>query len=265
MLGRALKMAFWVVYDHTGKLLAANLLWALIVLVPGSIAASCILSGNPAVQLFLGVPGALLTALAGFPVMAVGVAHMAKQLIERKDGSLGDLFAGIRLYWRRAIGVGGILAIALTCLTTSVWFYASKLNEVAPILGYALSALALWGVLLVLLTGLYAFPALAQKRAGVVATLKLSILLVLANPFLSIGLGLQVCALGVIALLLPPFLFFLYGSVVMVLMSSAYELLARKYATPDSAEGPTKTIAPDDSQDDYLNRGVRDALFPWKG
>lgn len=265
MLGRALKMAFWVLYDHLGKLLVANLLWALGILVPGGMALSCVLSGNPSVQVYLGAPTALFTAVVGFPVLSAGLAHMAKQLIERKDGSLGDLFEGIRLYWRRATGVGGVFAFALTCLTTSAWFYASKLNEVAPMAGYALSALALWGVAFVLMAGLYVFPALVQKRTGVLETIKLSFLLVFANPLLSIGLALQSAALGAIALMAPPFLIFGYGVAVIVMMSSAYELLARQYATSDSPDGAEKGAAVDDSQDDYLNRGVRDALFPWKG
>ncbi len=267
MLGRALKMAFWVMYDHAGKLMVANLLWALAILIPGGVATSCMLSGNLPVQVFVGAPLALFVAVVIFPVMSAGIAHMAKQLIEHKDGALGDMFEGVRLYWRRAIGVGGILAFVLMCLTTSVWFYAAKLNDVAPIAGYALSAIALWATVLAVLASLYAYPALVQKREGVVATLKLSLLLVLANPFLSIGLAMQVGALGVIALLLPPALLFLYGAVVMVVMSSAYELLARKYATLDSSDGSSKAAHPavDDAEDDYLNRGFRDALFPWKG
>ena len=53
MLGRTLKMAFWVTYDHIGKLILANLMWSLVVFVPG----------------LLGVT-ALLTALSVAEVMA---------------------------------------------------------------------------------------------------------------------------------------------------------------------------------------------------
>ena len=56
------------------------------------------------------------------------------------------------------------------------------------------------------------------------------------------------------AALLPLFIF-IYGGAVLVLLSSAYELLSRKY----------DHIASNDAADDYLNRGLRDFLFPWKG
>ncbi len=264
-------MAFWVTYDHLGKLILASLLWSVPVAVPAFVAASAFRIADPGVQLVIGVPALILSFGVVLPVMSVGLAHMAKELIDTKDGSILDMFRGVRVYWRRAIGVGVSYLIVLTCLTTSTWFYASKLRDSIPWLGYGISALSLWCLVFVLLTSLLVMPTLVQKKANLLGTLKLTCLLVLDNPFLTLGIAAQVVAITVTAMVLAPVLFLLYGAVVIVLVSSAYELLARKYASLEPAEDGHVTTDEgqaavlEDEQDDYLNRGFRDFLFPWKG
>ncbi|MDX9973114.1 MAG: hypothetical protein RBU21_09000, partial [FCB group bacterium] len=125
-----------------------------------------------------------------------------------------------------------------------------------PWLGFGLSALAAWALVFALLTALMVVPALVQKKERALATVKLAAALVLANPFFALGLAVQVLGFTLVAVVVTPLLPLLYGSVVVVLVSSAYEMLARKYAAPG---------APPDEDDDYLNRGFRDFLFPWKG
>lgn len=279
MLGRALKMTFWVLYDHLGKLLLANLFWSLVLCVPGGIGVTAFLSGDRGVQLVLGVPMTALSLGIVLPICSAGIAHMAKVLIEKRDGSLRDMFSGMRLYGLRAAGLGIVYLVLATGLATSTWFYAGVLRDSLPWLGYGLSAVALWGLVFLGLSALLVMPALVQKKAGVAATLKLAGLLVLANPVLSVGLAVQVLALTAIVVVVWPLFFFLYGSAVIVLLSSAYEMLARKYAATarglaadfmhhserGAAVGPDKTGTPSDEEDDYLNRGLRDFLFPWKG
>jgi hypothetical protein len=264
-------MAFWVIYDHLGKLILASLLWSLPVAVPAFIAVSAFGTGDPGVQLVMGVPALILAFGVVLPVMSVGLANLAKELIETKDGSISDMFRGVRLFWRRAIGVGFSYLIVLICLTTSTWFYATKLQDSIPWLGYGISALSLWGVIFVLLTSLLVMPTLVQKKANTLETLKLTCLLVLDNPLLTVGIAVQVVAITATAVFLTPVLFFLYGGVVIVLVSSAYELLARKYASLEpvsdqyvTAPKRSETVV-EDEEDDYLNRGFRDFLFPWKG
>lgn len=269
MLGRALKMAFWVTYDHVGKLILANVLWFVAFAVPASLAWGAFATGEPAVRLVVAWP--LLIAGVGvvLPVMTAGLAHMAKVLIDKRDGSLGDMFRGIRMYGGRAAGIGLVYFFACASLATSAWFYAVKLHGAAPWLGYAISALAVWALVFVAMTSLMAMPALVQKKGGVVATVKLAALLVLANPLLVLGLALQLAAFTVLSVLVTPLFPLLYGAVAVVLVSSAYELLARKYAAAGAPEGALETGAGPrpmtDEEDDYLNRGFRDFLFPWKG
>jgi len=277
MLNRTLKMAFWVLYDHVGKLILANVVWALAILLPGMVGATAFLTGDFGIMLVLGAPMVALTAGVVAPVMTAGLAHMAKQLIDTGDGSFFDLFRGIRMYWRRAIGVGFAYLVAAVCLPVSVWFYGSKLGATAPWLGYALSALALWCLLFIGFMAMLVMPALVQKKAGVVETLKLTALLVLDNPLFCVGLALQFLVLAGFSLV-PPVFVFLSGALATALASSAYEMLARKYALielnkpgGEQAERPVNVVSKngawvyDEEKDDYLNRGFRDFLFPWKG
>ena len=277
MLNRTLKMAFWVLYDHLGKLILANVVWALAILAPGVVGATAFMTGDPGLMLVVGAPMIVFVAAVVAPVMTVGLAYMAKGLIDTRDGSFLDLFRGVKLYWRRAVGVGFAYLLAAVCLPVSVWFYATKLRETAPWLGYAISALALWCILFVGFMAMIVLPALVQKKDGVLGTLKLTALLVLDNPLFCVGLAIQFLVVAGISVI-PPVFVFLSGAMAVVLASSAYEMLARKYALAQmNQEGDAATDRPinviskdgvfvyDDSKDDYLNRGFRDFLFPWKG
>jgi len=269
-------MAFWVSYDHLGKLILANLVWALTFLVPAMFGITAFMSREPALIVLIGVPALLLVFGVIMPVTTSGLAYLVKELIDTRDGSFGDMFRGMQLYGRRAIGLGFFYLFAVSCLTSSVWFYAAKLHDTAPWLGYMLSALALWCLVFVGLMGMLVMPALVQKKAGVFATLKLTAALVLDNPMFSLGLAVQFVVVASLSMIVPVLVLF-SGSFAVVLASSAYEMLARKYAaTQETPETPGKATHPirptsrqaahiEDEQDDYLNRGFRDFMFPWKG
>jgi len=275
MFPRAIKMAFWVYYDHLGKLIIANVMLSLAVLLPGSFAMAALASGDAGLRLFVGVPLLVLTLGVVWPLMAAGLAHMLRILIETRDGSLRDFFDGMRLFGARAAGLGMLFVALFTGLAVCVWFYATKLAEF-PWLGYGLAAVAMWGLVFTALASLYAIPALVQKKAGVFASLRLASLLALDNPRFTIGIALHALFIAIVSAA-PPVLFFLSGSALLTLVSAAYEMLARKYAAlqfeRDGAvpPHPIHTVSHggklvfDDAGDDYLNRTFRDFLFPWKG
>ncbi len=269
MLSRTLKMAFWVCYDHLGKLLAANLLCMLALLFPLGLAWAAVAAGDPAMMLLLGVPMLVLVFGVVLPVEAAAIAHMAKELIDTRDGSLRTFFRGLRLYAGRAIGLGLAYVAAGCCLSTSIWFYAARLGEAVPWFGYAVSALALWCLAFVAFTALLVMPALVQKKEGLWPTLRLSGLLVLDNPLFCIGLAAHAALLAGCSLL-PPVLMFFSLAPLIVLVSSGYEMLSRKYAALEAHRALGQTDTPlridfKDEEDDYLNRGFRDFFFPWKG
>ena len=46
MLTRALKMAFWLRYDHLGKLLLAGMIWGILVVTPAAFGISALLTSD---------------------------------------------------------------------------------------------------------------------------------------------------------------------------------------------------------------------------
>ena len=186
MLQRALKMAFWVCFDHLGKLLIANVLSFAALMVPVSLAWWAMGVDNPTVVVAV-VAGALVVALVVVvPVCMAALAALMKELIETRDGALRTFFAGLRRFGLRAVGLGATFVAAEVLFAVSVWFYASRFGGSMPLVGYGLSALALWAMLFTGLTALFAAPALVQKNGGVFATVRLSALLVLDNPLLTV-------------------------------------------------------------------------------
>lgn len=268
MLARAMKMAFWVTYDHLGKFLVLGLIWSLALVLPGWVAFVGLFNDDPAIRALIGVPAAAFAFGIVLPIPSVGLAHLIKVLIDERDGSIGDFFGGIRQYAPRAVALGMLFVFAAASLSTSTWFYAAKLRDAAPWLGYAISGFALWCLLFAALVALFILPALVQKKGGLWETLKLAAVLVLDNPLFSLGLAFQVLALTALCLAIFPLFLFIYGPTVAALTGSAYEMLARKYAAKAAETGtapPNQHVYPDDEEDDYLNRGFRDFLFPWKG
>jgi len=287
MLGRALKMALWVTYDHLGKLILANLVCMAGLFIPGLLAMTALAAEHTGTQWAIGAPTAVLTVVVLAPLAAVALAHLAKELIDNRDGALRDLWTGVQIYGWRAVGLGALYAGAVCCLLSSAWFYSNVFRETLPWLGFTLTALALWCLAYVTLVWMLAIPTLVQKNGAVRQTVKLSALLVLDNPVFALGLAIQLGALGLISVPMLPLMIFLSGSVAAVLLTSAYEQLARKYAlmemrkagvhAPDTGM-PLEGFGPgvrvisregvlevDETQDDYLNRGLRDFMFPWKG
>ncbi|HUW61149.1 MAG TPA: hypothetical protein VMZ06_09095, partial [Candidatus Bathyarchaeia archaeon] len=172
-------MAFWVFYDHLGKLVLANLVWSAALLGPMLAGVSAFVTGDGFLIFAIAVPAFGLSFGVLVPLFGAGLAHLVKEFIDTGDGSFLDLSRGMGLYWRRALGVGAVYVAGVAVLLTSGWFYATWLGSTSPLLGYAMSGLAMWCLALVVLTQMLVMPALVQKKGGVAATLKLSALLVL--------------------------------------------------------------------------------------
>lgn len=269
MLLRTLKMAFWISYDHLGKLVAANLIsmvaaLPLVMAVYGGLALN-----DPAAALAVAAPAGLLLFGLVLPVAGAGMAAMVKECIDTRDGTLRTFFTGLRQYGLKAAALGVAYTAVVCCLLVSAWFYTARFGGHWPLLGYTLGALAVWCLALVLLSILLVAPALVQKNAGLWETAKLCVLLVLANPLFCLCLAIY-CLFWTGLSLAPPVLLLFSLAPVVVLVSSAYELLARKYAALETHMAPPENgglvkIDFREEEDDYLNRGFRDFLFPWKG
>lgn len=221
-----------------------------------------------ATALVLAAAAVAMALVVVWPVAAAGFAAMLKELIETRDGSIRTFFAGLKQYGLRAIGLGLAFVLAEVLFAVSVWFYASRFGARVPLLGYGLSALALWAMAFAGFMALYAMPALVQKNGGVFATIRLSALLVLDNPILTFGMAIALLPL-LAACAAPPVLMLFSMAPLMAVLASVYEMLARKYAAVEAHKSQGLSGKPrvdfGDEDDDYLNRGFRDMLYPWKG
>ncbi len=269
MLVRAIKMSFWVVYDHLGKLLLVNIFSAIMLAAP-VVTASAVLARNTQGYAFVYVALLCLISIGLFlPLIQAGLAWMVKTLIERHDGNVILFFAGIRRFGLRAVAIAFLYMLLSACLLSSVWFYGVRLGAHMPFVGYGLSAVALWMQFFLLMTAPLAVPALIHKNQGVFATMKLAALLTLDNPLLALGLLAHITALTLLAVM-PPVFVFCSVAPIAALQGSAYELLSRKYAAiqahkTNGKEGVEKLVIDfGDNDDEYLCRGFRDLLFPWK-
>lgn len=260
-------MAFWVCYDHLGKLVVVNVCCFLFALLPVLAAYGALVWAPPAAAVLMAGAGLVLLVALVLPLCAAGLAAMMKELIETRDGSVTSFWRGMRRFGLRAAGIGALLTLAEVVLWVSVWFYATQFGPKNAIVGYGLSAVALWTAVFVCFLSLLVMPALVQKDGGVLATLKLAALLVLDNPLLVLGLafGLMPLALACAA---PPVVLLFSLAPMMAVVSSGYEMLSRRYAALEAfqEQGVTGNVRIDfgDEEDDYLNRGFRDMVFPWK-
>ena len=261
-------MAFWVAFDHLGKLLIVNFLCALLVLTPLALAHAAFMTGGPASLLYAGLPLVLVALCGSLPLAQAGMVALIKELIDRRDGELRLFFTGIRVYAGRLAGLNALYVLGGVCLVSSVFFYGYRIGPASPLLGYGLSALALWALFFLVLSALFAAPALIYRNTGSLGAFKLAALLVLDNPLFSFGLLWQMLVVAGLALMPPVLLFFSFAPMA-VLQCSAYEILSRKYkaleSLPPGAPRGDVQIDFGDEDDEYLCRGFRDLLFPWKG
>jgi uncharacterized membrane protein YesL len=250
-------MAFWIAYDHLGKLILLNAL-CVVVMSPALALASAAPAAGPPVLVLLqgGLAGLGLFGLAG-PVAMAGFLALAREVIDERGAGPGAFFHGIRRHGLQAVGLGLFYVLSAACLLASAWFYPAWLGGAAPWIGYGLGALACWALLFLAATAPLAFAALVFRRGGVRASLRLGALLALANPGMALALLVATVLCGVAALA-PPVLLLFSMAPVAVGWAAAYEIIARRHADP---AGPPPLR---DAEDDFLNRGWRDLLFPWK-
>lgn len=248
MLWRVQKMAFWVLYDHAGYLIVLNVLGLATVFGPAWLV--CRIAGGLA-------PMAVLAAALLAVLVLVGQATVIIALIDGEEFSFRRMVTGVMAFGPRALVLALLIAAALSAPVIAAGFYASRMSPAQPLAGMLLSGLCLSGAVALLMSGIYALPALIHQRGTVIRALRTSFMLAGAHPVLTPGLLLLILVQGLL-LATPPGLLLLSTLPLVALVCSAYELLARHHAEIAGGSGP-------DEDDIYLNRGFKDILFPWKG
>jgi hypothetical protein len=253
-LWRVQKMAFWVLYDYAGYLIALNVLSLAVVFGPPWLLYE--LTGGYAPV------ATLLAALLGVLAVA-GQATLIVALLDGEDFSFRRVIFGVVAHGPRALGLAALFALALFIAILAARFYANRVLPVRPSVGLLLSGLCLSGGAALLLSGVYVLPALVNQRGTALRALRTSLVLAGRHPVLTPGLLVLMLAQGLL-LATPPGVMLLSTMPLVALVCCAYELLARHHAASEGG-APGDTGPTPDEEDIFLNRGFKDILFPWKG
>ncbi len=254
ILWRVQKMAFWVLYDYAGYLIVLNVLSLAAVFGPPWLLFTMTGGNAPA--------AALLAVLLG--VMAVaGQATLIAALLDGEEFSFRRVISGVVAHGPRALGLAALFALALFVAMLAAWFYANQVVPARPTVGLLLSGLCMSGAVALLLSSLYALPALVNQRGTALRALRTSFVLAGRHPVLTPGLLVLMLAEGLL-LATPPGMLLLSTMPLVALACCAYELLARHHAA-NEGDAPGEARPMPDEEDIFLNRGFKDILFPWKG
>ena len=253
MLYRALKMWFWVTYDHLGRLLILNF--------------ACALPIAMLLGLGMTLPGPLghvLTFVAfaiAMPGALAALGAVARALVEHHEAPFSLFFDALWRYGTRGAMLGAAAGVVVLVSLVGIYYYLVVVASPAPWYVYPLAAVCAWVGAFTGVASAFALAALSQKRAGILAAIRTGVLLVADNPVFCVVITLHLAGIAVCALSMPLFLLFSLAPMA-TLLAAAYEMLARKYAAP-IVDGK-RQLTFDDDADDYLNRGMRDFFFPWK-
>lgn len=193
-----------------GFLIGASLLWfvtgGLMVIVAAVLAWPMATIGGPWwLAPLLAIPIGPATA-----ALAVVARRCAGEL--RVDRSF--FFAGLRRYWRPALGLSAIGMVVLTLILMNLIFYAARSSTLA------LAMLFLWAYVLLFWLGVqfYVWPILVRmERPGALAVIRTAALAAWANPLFSLLL-LVIAAILTGASIMLPFLAFVVWPALMALM-----------------------------------------------
>lgn len=244
LVRRSQRMAFWVLYDHLGHFIGLNMLSIALIGLPLCLGLAL---ADAYIVWFAPLAG------AGLCMVLAGQAHVVNLLLAGEAFAYGAMLDGVRRFGPRALLLGAMVLAAAGICAAGAWFYGSVFAERYPLPGVVLAQLCLGTGVIVLMAAFHAAPALVVRRGGALDAAWTGVALTARHPVASAGL-LAVAVLYGVALLTPPGLVMLSTLPVVSLSCCAYELLARHYSGNAVCDG----------DDDYLNRGFGDFLYPWK-
>ncbi len=287
MIGQVLKQWLWDSYDHLGRLIAINVLLALLLggalLYIGIIIAAFVSAATPllAVATLLGaivVIGPIWMALWVAPL-----AHFARLVSAEKDPNFAEFRRGLfRLFlpaWRYFL----VMFAAIAVLLFNAWFYvfSGRLPDAMRIPGYLAAGLCFWAAVLVAITLLPALPLLAEPQPAIRRVFRISLAILIKYPGTVLGAVFVLILLSLIGgLLLRMAGFLVFGfSGTALLANSLYDVILSFETRRDEAAADNKSSKPRTWKDLQVhesssekermdsvryNRTIKDLLKPWE-
>jgi hypothetical protein len=187
-VGQALRRAGLDGYYQSIRLVPANLAWSVVFLA----------------FVVAALAGAWLPILAAVALLAIpwlGIVRLTTQIVRGQDAVLSDVPSA----WRRWL-LPGLAAGAVFAGTAAILWSNVLLGVIGGgVVGWSLTTLAGWGLVLGWLFALCFWPILvdpAREGIGIVGAARLAGLLVLAAPLRLAGVGLTLALIAVVSTIL---------------------------------------------------------------
>jgi len=254
------KKAFWNTYDHIGRLILLNLLWACCFPLPTYLAFWLLpLDGH------LRIGATIMVGVFTHSFATTGAFAATADIVAYRKFTLKQFFCGGRDLYLPALAI--TLLSVLVCYLTyvSIGFYLA-LKGAAGILGFFLVGLQVWIVLFVVCMQVYLLPLLVKKEWGAVKTIKWSAVLILLRPGFTLLMMLQVAAASVIIGITIIGTVIVVMSLVSVFLSTTLrEVLKDLEETGEPGRKPTswKEIFEAERSREEEPRTAKDLLRPW--
>ncbi|MBN1899901.1 hypothetical protein JW926_01080 [Candidatus Sumerlaeota bacterium] len=282
MFGRIFAKFFWDAYDYLGRLVLANILFFLIVMV------IAIILGTVFYPLYyaLGRPillfgfGAALIAVFTLPFPASGFLYFLSLISEDKEPEFRDFFKGVKYRYWALFRLCLVFAAAFFILSVNVFFYLNP-DIIPPSLKtvtLVISGVCVWIFFYLSAMTLYAFPLAVYQRIGIKKILFRSFLLVTDNVGVTILAVLFLTIILALGILTRGMTFFVLNiALTASLSNSLYNNVMKKYEARDAEKqkeqeserkpGSWKEIKNkefiEDRHDRY-RRTLKDILKPWE-
>ena len=172
-------------YEYLGLVLMSSFIWFSITL--GGLALITNFKSRPALVL------ALLGIFYAFVIapMTSAVFNLAKKMVTRDDPSLLELLQGFRGFFAVSWTLGVAQIFVSFLIVANAWFYLTHGGIVLRILG----VLALYVLILWMMSAVYHFPMLIEQRPGTFKIIKRGFLITLDNPGFTAGVFLAIILL----------------------------------------------------------------------
>ncbi len=254
------KKAFWNTYDHVGRLILLNLLWACCFPLPTYLAFRLLpLDGQ------LKIGATVLVGILTHAFATSGVFAATADIVDYRKFALKQFFfSGRRLYFP-ALAVTALSAAVFYLTYVSIVFYLA-LEGPAGVMGFFLVGLQVWIVLFVLSMQVYLLPLLARKRWGALKTIRWSAVLILIKPGFCVLIMLQVLAASVIIGITIIGTIVILMSLVSVFLNTTLREVLKELehaGEPEKRPASWREIFDAERAREEEPRGMKDILRPW--
>lgn len=182
-----LRSWFWRFYDHLLLLILCNFSWALtcfglawLVHHLGWID----LSKQINIDVFSRIYGLYSIESA----ISVGWAYWVFKIIIEGDGNLKDIWAGIRFYFLKAVGLAIVSGLVTSLIFYNTFYYFSTYHQSHHFFSLLLTAFCIWILVIWMSSCLYQWPILFFQNPPFFRIYYKSCILALANGLVSFGI-----------------------------------------------------------------------------